>query len=499
MAEQEQPVPEFPSQRLAKTLQASAAIAKPALAALGGALIFANAKHRIGDGSSRAAMYDNLEAFRAWTLAVDGTTLAIVLLTVTLLYLLFSKRSSSAYIVDFTVYKPPENLKCSHALFHEESVASGKFTKDSLEFQSRLIARSGLGDETYLPPGLHTTPLDITMDTARQEAEMVMFGAVGDVLERTGIKPRDVGILIVNCSLFNPTPSLSAMIINHFKMRSDIRSYNLSGMGCSAGMISVSLANELLKVYPNQYVVIVSTENITQNWYFGNERSMLIPNVLFRMGGAAIVMTNKDSERHRAKYKLNHVIRDHLGADDDAFRCVYQKPDATGEVGVELKKNLVKIAGKALQRNLSRLAPLVLPPSEMSLFAMNWIAQKVVGMKVRTYVPDFKTAFDHFCLHAGGRGVIEGLEKQLGLPKDKVEPNFQTLEWYGNTSSATVWYSLAYAETVQSVRKGDVVWQVGFGSGFKCNSAVWTALRNIDFVHEAWRHRRPGASGKKSA
>ena len=53
---------------------------------------------------------------------------------------------------------------------------------------------------------------------------------------------------MVNCSLFNPTPSLSAMIINHFKMKSNIVSYNLGGMGCSAGVISISLAKELLQV-----------------------------------------------------------------------------------------------------------------------------------------------------------------------------------------------------------------------------------------------------------
>ena len=56
-----------------------------------------------------------------------------------------------------------------------------------------------------------------------------------------------VDIVIVNCSLFNPTPSLSAMVVNHFSMRPDIKSYNLSGMGCSAGIISIGLAKELLQ------------------------------------------------------------------------------------------------------------------------------------------------------------------------------------------------------------------------------------------------------------
>ena len=42
---------------------------------------------------------------------------------------------------------------------------------------------------------------------------------------------------MVNCSLFCPTPSLSAMLVNRFKMREDILSFNLGGMGCSAGKI----------------------------------------------------------------------------------------------------------------------------------------------------------------------------------------------------------------------------------------------------------------------
>ena len=48
--------------------------------------------------------------------------------------------------------------------------------------------------------------------------------------------------LIVNCTAFNPTPSLSAAVVNHFKFKSSIRTFNLSGMGCAASVIAIDMA-----------------------------------------------------------------------------------------------------------------------------------------------------------------------------------------------------------------------------------------------------------------
>ena len=41
-------------------------------------------------------------------------------------------------------------------------------------------------------------------------------------------------------------------------------------------------------------------------------------------------------------------------------------------------------------------------------------------------------------------------------------------------------YAWSYIETFQGVKKGDRVWQLGFGSGFKCCSAVWVSCRKND-------------------
>jgi len=91
---------------------------------------------------------------------------------------------------------------------------SGFFTPESVEFQEKILRRAGVGEETYFPPGIMSEPPVLTMQSAREEAEYVLASCMEELMRRTKIAPKDIDILIVNCSLFNPTPSLSAMV--HF-------------------------------------------------------------------------------------------------------------------------------------------------------------------------------------------------------------------------------------------------------------------------------------------
>lgn len=408
------------------------------------------------------------------------TVIVCSTLLVFVITLYFMTRPRPVYLVDFACYKPDDERKCTREVFMRCSSLTGTFSESSLDFQRKILERSGLGEETYLPEAVLRVPPNPCMAEARKEAEIVMFGALDELFEKTGVKPKDIGILVVNCSLFNPTPSLSAMIVNHYKLRGNIVSFNLGGMGCSAGMISIDLAKDLLQVHRNSYAIVVSMENITLNWYFGNNRSKLVSNCIFRMGGAAILLSNKRSEKKRAKYELVHTVRTHKGADDKCFQCVFQEEDEAGKMGVSLSKELMAVAGDALKTNITTLGPLVLPMSEQLLFFATLVGRKLLKMKIKPYIPDFKLAFEHFCIHAGGRAVLDELEKNLQLSEWHMEPSRMTLYRFGNTSSSSLWYELAYSEAKGRIRKGDRTWQIAFGSGFKCNSAVWRALRTIN-------------------
>mmetsp|Transcript_34072 Transcript_34072/g.87893 ORF Transcript_34072/g.87893 Transcript_34072/m.87893 type:complete len:386 (-) Transcript_34072:428-1585(-) len=215
------------------------------------------------------------------------------------------KSPTQVYLVDFATYKPPPSYKKSSTKNIRE-LFKDQYSEELFDFQLRVFERSGVGEEAYWPPGIWN--LEFTMENARKEAEVVMFGALDDLFAKTGITPKDVDILIVNCSLFCPTPSLTSMIINHYKMKPSIQNYNLGGMGCSAGVVSIALANDLLKARKNCNAVVLSTENITMNWYMGKRKSMLLSNTLFRMGCGAVLLTNKPRSGCFASYTIQSYL-----------------------------------------------------------------------------------------------------------------------------------------------------------------------------------------------
>ena len=75
-----------------------------------------------------------------------------------------------------------------------------------------------------------------------------------------------------------------------------------------------------------------------------------------------------------------------------------------------------QVASKALEKNLTKLGPLVLPISEQLQFGVNLLQRKVLGKRIAPYVPNFAKAFNHFCLHAGAPISSHALFKELPLP-----------------------------------------------------------------------------------
>ncbi|KAK9803411.1 hypothetical protein WJX72_008606 [[Myrmecia] bisecta] len=302
-------------------------------------------------------------------------------------------------------------------------------------------------------------------DYAQAETKEVLFTSVRELLQKANVHPSQVDIIVTNCSLHSPTPSMSSLVINHFGMRPDIRSFSLAGMGCSASVIALDAAQMALKSMPNSVALVLSTEIIGNQVYYGNERPFLVANCIFRMGGAAALLSNRPGDKPRAKYRLDHIVRTHMGANDVSLGCMRKAYDASGIPGMYLGKDILESVKAGLKATTFDYK---------------------LGHEPVKFLPNFEIMFGHICAHTGGRTILAALEKNLGLSSRHMQPAYDTLMRFGNTSSASTWYVLAHIETNRGVCKGDTVWQLAVGGGIKCNSAVWTAMRSFTDPHAAW-------------
>ena len=186
--------------------------------------------------------------------------------------------------------------------------------------------------------------------------------------------------------------------------------------------------------------------------------------------------------------------------------------------GVFLKKNVIQVAGRALNLNIRELAPQVLPwlelvrhflfqysfgkaetrhipdscpgigashlpcpfpqcfnqPQDTSCWTQSpmiiedarWMQFKC--SRDKSYKPDFGLAFNHFLLHTGGRGVLDALEESLQLKKAHMQPSRDVLRKFGNTSAASTWYILSRVESTTGVSKNDRLWQLGWAGFVVC-------------------------------
>ncbi|XP_028757982.1 3-ketoacyl-CoA synthase 2 [Neltuma alba] len=422
------------------------------------------------------------------SLAVLFCFSALFLLTLAIFHHL-KRQPSKVYLVDFACYKPDDSCAITKNMLVEAIKRVGVFSEENVKQMEKFIDKSGLGPQTYLPQALMENPPKLCLVEAWKETETLLFGAIDELLEKTWVQSNEIGILVVNSSTFCPTPSLCDMIVNRYKLRHNVLCYDLSGMGCSAGVLAIDFAKRLLQSHPNSYAMVLSTEIVNTGAYLGNNLPMLVVNCLFRMGCSASLLSNHPSDRHRSKYQITHALRTHMASDERSYSCVFQQDDDQKIIGIFISKDLMNVAGHVLKSHITSLASLVLPVSEKLKFLVNFVGRKVFKMKIEAYVPNFKLAFEHFCIHTGARPVLDTMQKRLELQDWDMEPSRMTLYRFGNTSSSSVWYELAYCEAKGRIKKGDRIWQLAFGSGFKCNSVVWVALDNVDAssLNNPWR------------
>ncbi|KAK6935937.1 FAE1/Type III polyketide synthase-like protein [Dillenia turbinata] len=421
-------------------------------------------------------------------LIILAYSLLLVFVIILIWKTLQSWADQDCYILDYECYKPPDDRKLNSDFCGQIIKRNQNLGLEDYKFLLRIIVSSGLGEHTYGPrnvlAGREESP---SIQDAIEEMEEFFSDSIGKLLSRSRVSASEVDVLVVNVSMLACVPSLTSRIVNRYKMRHDVRTFNLSGMGCSASLISIDAVQSIFKSRKNVVALVVASESIAPNWYSGSDRSMILANCLFRSGGCAILLTNNRAlAAERAMFKLKCLVRTHHGARDEAYECCMQQEDDQGLPGFHLSKSLPKAATEAFIDNLKTIAPKILPMRELLRFTLVSYLQKrknlnsdQTGEAHGKATVNFRAGVDHFCLHAGGMAVVDGIGRSLELSDYEVEPARMTLYRWGNTSASSLWYELGYMEAKKRLKKGDRVFMISFGAGFECNSCLWEVVRDL--------------------
>lgn len=262
--------------------------------------------------------------------------------------------------------------------------------------------------------------------------------AADQALVRSGLEPAQIDGLVVSTCTGYLCPGLTSYVVESLGLRRDIRAFDLVGQGCAAALPNLGLAHSLIAAGACQHVLSICVEVCSAAMYLDNDPGVLISACLFGDGAGAAVLSGQPAASGRSVRWLDSTSLMEPG----------QRPALMFEQRDGMLRNLLSravpglAAGHARQVLLTVLARAGLEPHDISA----WI------------------------LHAGGRDVLQALERRLELQPGDLRYSAAMLREYGNLSSAFVYFVLAAA--LADPAPDGWWWLSSFGAGFSCHGAL---------------------------
>lgn len=260
---------------------------------------------------------------------------------------------------------------------------------------------------------------------------------VSQLLEQAKLKPEDIDLILTTSCTGFMIPSLDAYLINHFRMRQDIKRLPVTELGCAAGAMAFSRALDYLRAYPDHKVMLLAIELPSLTYRTKDFRpANLVSVALFGDGGAGAILSTEPGPC-RLLASTTHFY--------------YDSPEMMG----------FDLSEKGFQIILDkRISDLVLNHFADPL--KNFLNQQGLSLD----------QLRHFVFHPGGRKIMDSLVEALALDESAISASREVLREVGNLSSASVFWVL---ERVLRGRPEGLGIMAAFGPGFNAE------LLTLDF------------------
>ena len=248
--------------------------------------------------------------------------------------------------------------------------------------------------------------------------------ACRNAMDNAGVGPADIDLLILaTCSPEFTLPGSSAQVQHDLGLTCG--AFDL-GAACSGFMYSMVTAHAFFNMGMNR-ILIVGSEQLSRI-IDKHDRGTAI---LFGDGAGAAVIEACEGE--------GDLLSFDLGVDGSAVSALFTVPGQFTQMdGKEVYRKAV--------RAVVETAKLALERAKMTIDDIDWV------------IP-----------HQANRRIIEAAMSRLHWPMERTSTS---LEWYGNTSAASIPLALHHELEQGHIKPGDHVLMCGFGAGMTWASAV---------------------------
>ncbi|MEP7142430.1 MAG: type III polyketide synthase [Ferruginibacter sp.] len=256
------------------------------------------------------------------------------------------------------------------------------------------------------------------------------------------IKKSDITHLItVSCTGMS-APGLDLEIMEAMDLQSNISRTSINFMGCYAAIHALKIADAICNNSKASNVMIVCTELCTLHFQKENSIDNITSTLLFADGCAAALVQHNESAHKGLIIKNFYSAVEFKGKKDMSW----------------------KLSSKGFLMTLSGYVP-DLVKKDFNALVENALENASLG----------KTNISHWCIHPGGKKILEAIQKSAALTKAHLQYSYDILNDYGNMSSPTVLFVLEkIMQELQNdpLQKEAVIFGAAFGPGLTMETFI---------------------------
>ena len=313
--------------------------------------------------------------------------------------------------------------------------------------ERRLNAMMSIVDNSQVHRRWFIHPVDYIIEprplatvTREYQEHSIALGqqAAEACLQKAGLAPSDVDLIITTSCTGFMIPSLDAHLINRMGFRSDVRRIPITELGCAAGAAALGRSADYVRAYPGGTALVVAVELPSLTFQRRDlSQANLISTILFGDGAAAAVVTGRPLRGPKILEVASHLL-----------------PDTIDAMGFDLQ-------GDGFHIILSKEVPQLIRSRIKQILCTTLTRRGLTTADVSAFV-----------LHPGGRALLQAIEEEIGLTEADTQPSWHVLRECGNQSSASVLFVLDEWLRTREVPSGAYGVLAAFGPGFSAETAL---------------------------